>query len=100
MKWILIFFPAVVFAETCPQGNYQKCQTILQSTHAKAKAQVFAEKFDAVCAENKTFQCIKIVVRGNIQEEIKMQAKERGPRSALFAVKLEDDQYIFVFAQK
>ena len=100
MKWLLIFVPMLAMASTCPKGDFSACEKYLKGVHGKNQSRAFSDKYDEVCGENKTFQCIKIVVRGNVPEEMKMQAKERGPQSALYAVTIEEEKYIFVFAKK
>ena len=100
MKWLLIFTSMLAMASTCPEGNFAACSKYLKSVHAKNQGRTFVEKYDEVCAANKTFQCIKIVVRGSVADEMKMQGQERGPQSALYAVTLEEEKFIFVFAKK
>ena len=100
MKWLLLFPSILAMASTCPKGHFAVCEKYLKSVHAKNQGRAFSDKYDEVCGENKTFQCIKIVVRGNVTDEMKMQSKERGLQSALFAVTLEEEKFIFVFAKK
>ncbi len=100
MKWLLIFVPILALASSCPKGQYATCEKYLKGVHTKNQGRAFSDKFDEVCNENKTFQCIKIVVRGNVADEMKMQAKERGPQSALYAVTMEEEKFIYVFAKK
>ena len=100
MKWLLFFIPTMALAGYCPKGNFVQCEKFLKTLHQKEIGKEFSDKYDEICGENKKFQCVKIVVRGNVDDEIKMQAKERGPKAALFTVTLEEEKYIFVFSKK
>ena len=100
MKWILLLIPTMAFADLCPKGNLTQCQKYLKSIHSHDSGKDFSDKYDQVCSENKNFQCVKIVVRGDVKDEMKMQAQERGPKASLFPVTLEEEKYIFVFSKK
>lgn len=97
----LLFVATLALAQaSCPVGNLKACQSYLKSEHMKKNDPVFIEKFDIVCSENKTFSCIKMTVRDDINLVLKDQAQLRGPNAALFAVKSTDENFIYILAPK
>ncbi len=97
----LFFIAALAFAQgVCPVGNIKACQSYLKTEHAKKNDSAFVEKFDVVCGENKTFSCIKMTVRDDVNLVLKDQIQLRGPNAALYVVKLTEENFIYILAPK
>lgn len=84
----------------CPVGDIKACQTYLKAEHAKKDDVAFAEKYAQVCAENKTFSCVKLTVRDDVNAVMKEQVKMRGPKAALFNITPGDETYIYILSPK
>ena len=95
------FVVALAIAQVnCPVGNIKACQSYLKSEHAKKNDAAFIEKYDAVCSDNKTFSCIKMTVRDDVNLVLKDQIQLRGPQAALYVVKLTEESFIYILAPK
>ena len=98
---LITLFISLAFAgSSCPVGNIKACQSYLRTEQAKKDDVAFAEKYNQVCAENKTFSCVKLTVRDDVNEVMKEQVKNRGPKAALFAVTPGDETYIYILSPK
>jgi hypothetical protein len=90
-----------VQAGTCKVGQLRECQRYLQTQMGTIdQGRAFTEKFDQVCSQNNQFLCVKVIVRGDLDDEMKEQLSERGPTAAAYTVKLDDENYIFILAAK
>jgi len=90
---LLSFF---AHAETCKKGDLKDCAKVLKS---KEGSDDFAQIYDNVCYENKTFKCLKITVRGDIKEEMKYQ-KDEHPKANMFSGKESGEDKIFILEKK
>ena len=99
---LAVFFISTAFATgaNCPVGNLKSCSDFLKTEHAKTNDLVFATAYNEICSENPKFSCIKIIVRGDVQEELKEQLKKRGPKASLFPVTLDGETFVFVLTEK
>ncbi len=97
---ITLLVSLVYAGSSCPVGNLKACQNYLKSEHAKKDDVAFAEKYDQVCAENKTFSCVKLTVRDDVNEVMKEQVKMRGDKAALFNITPGEETYIYILAPK
>lgn len=86
-------------ASNCPTGDLKACQDYLKAEHAK-KEEAFKPKYDEVCNTNAKFSCVKVIVRGDIDEEMKFQIEKRGPKAALYTVEYDGDKYIYILTSK
>lgn len=87
-------------APACQSGDLKSCQDYLKSQHRKGKAKAFAAAYDDVCLKNPTFSCVKIIVRADMNIEMKEQAKWRGPKAALYNITLDGEKFIYVLNEK
>ncbi len=83
-------------AETCKKGDLKDCGKILKS---KEGTEEFNAIYDAICAENKAFKCLKRTVRGDVKEELKYM-KEEFPKAQLFPGKESGEDKVFVLDKK
>ena len=91
---------AIAAGANCPVGNLKLCSDFLKTEHAKANDLGFATAYNEICSENPKFSCIKVIVRGDVQEELKEQLKKRGSKASLFPVTLDGETFVFVLAEK
>lgn len=96
----LLLMSMLVWAQTCPVGDIKACQDYLKVKHKTLKAQQFADAYDVICSENKTFSCVKLTVRDDLDAVMKDQAEKRGDKSALYTVKFETEDFIYILAKK
>lgn len=87
-------------ADSCPVGNLKDCQLYLQKEHAKKDDASFVQKYNEVCGENKTFSCVKVTVRDDVDAIMKEQSSLRGPKAALYKVSDGSENFIYVLAPK
>lgn len=97
---ILLLISTLAFANSCPARNLKACQAYLKSEYEKKNNADFVEKYNEICAQNKTFSCIKITVRDDVNEVMKEQTKIRGPYAALFSVTSNEENYIYILTKK
>ena len=100
--FLAAFFISAAFAAgaNCPVGNLKSCSDFLKTEHAKTNDLGFATAYNEICSENPKFSCIKVIVRGDMQVELKEQLKKRGPKASLFQVTLNGETFIFVLTEK
>ena len=91
-----LFLSHAAHADTCKKGDLKDCAKVLKS---KEGSETFVQTYDAVCAENKTFKCLKRTVRGDVKEEAKYM-KEEFPKAYLFTAKDGTDDKVFVLDKK
>lgn len=87
-------------APPCPVGNLKVCQTYLKTQHQKGEAAAFAAAYTEVCATNPKFSCVKIIVRADVNLELKEQTKLRGLKAALYTITLDGENFIYVLSDK
>ena len=92
----VLFLSCHAGAETCKKDDLKDCAKVLK---AKEGAEDFSATYDAVCGENKTFQCLKRTVRGDVKEELK-HMKEEFPKAKLFQTKENGEDKVFVLDKK
>ncbi len=85
---------------SCPVGNLKACQTYLKTQHQKGEAAAFAAAYTEVCATNPKFSCVKIMVRADVNLELKEQTKLRGLKAALYTITLDGENFIYVLSDK
>lgn len=98
--FIYLLVSMALASSTCPVGNLKACQAYLNAEHAKKNDAAFAEKYDQICSENKTFSCVKLTVRDDVKEVMKEQIKIRGNKAALFNITPGEETYIYILAPK
>ena len=84
----------------CPVGNLKVCQSYLKTQHQKGESVAFAAAYSEVCATNPKFSCVKIIVRADVNLELKEQTKFRGPMAALYTLTLDGENFIYVLTDK
>lgn len=93
----LILVAAVSHAgDVCKKGDLKDCVRALKE---KSEAPDFRVLYDQVCADNKTFKCVKITIRSEPKEELEYQ-KTRFPKATLFLTKDLGEDKIFVLDKK
>jgi len=84
--------------DICKTGDLGDCGRKLMATHKKDPVQ-FAKDYNEVCVANPKFKCVKIAVRGDVKDELKLMREER-PKAFLFQAGSPEDQYIYTLELK
>lgn len=105
MKSIVVLFAGLLFVSTsfashCKTGDLNACAAVLKKLHnAKVPPKKFVSSFDEICKENVKFKCIKLTVRGDVNEEMKYSAGEH-PKGHLYQIRLGGENFIYILEAK
>lgn len=88
---------SMAMVDLCKKGDLKDCDAYLKGKTGNPEE--FASAYEDICVANKSFKCLKIVVRGDVQEEMKFQ-KEEHPKARMYNVKVDGEEKIFMLEKK